>query len=132
MSWLFNKVYIFLYSKYCYSFFANNTLWQTNFTAEDIKWQNISKQTDLTFPGACSEYLKTTEGEPEESRVLGLVMVPGRHIVSIQIDDTTPPQKFYYEEWLVKTTQDSQYINSLFSLDMPHHLMSPPTGLHKL
>ncbi|XP_047998026.1 N-alpha-acetyltransferase 38, NatC auxiliary subunit [Leguminivora glycinivorella] len=37
--------------------------------------------------GACSEYLKGNDGETEEPRVLGLVMVPGRHIVSIQIDD---------------------------------------------
>ncbi|CAH0399987.1 unnamed protein product [Chilo suppressalis] len=48
--------------------------------------------------GACSEYLKSSEGVAEEPRVLGLVMVPGRHIVSIQIDDTTPPQKYYYDE----------------------------------
>ncbi|XP_028157879.1 N-alpha-acetyltransferase 38-B, NatC auxiliary subunit [Ostrinia furnacalis] len=48
--------------------------------------------------GACSEYLKGNEGEAEEPRVLGLVMVPGRHIVSIQIDDTAPPQKYYYDE----------------------------------
>lgn len=48
--------------------------------------------------GACSEYLKGSEMESEEPRVLGLVMVPGRHIVSIQIDDTTPTQKYYYEE----------------------------------
>ncbi|XP_026330959.1 N-alpha-acetyltransferase 38, NatC auxiliary subunit [Hyposmocoma kahamanoa] len=48
--------------------------------------------------GACSEYLKNSDGETEEPRTLGLVMVPGRHIVSIQIDDTTPPQKYYYED----------------------------------
>ncbi|CAB3247377.1 unnamed protein product [Arctia plantaginis] len=48
--------------------------------------------------GACSEYLKGSEMDSEEPRVLGLVMVPGRHIVSIQIDDTTPPQKYYYDE----------------------------------
>ncbi|CAG4945443.1 unnamed protein product [Parnassius apollo] len=51
--------------------------------------------------GACSEYLKNNDGETEEPRVLGLVMVPGRHIVSIKIDDTmdsTSSQKFYYEE----------------------------------
>ncbi|KAL4704686.1 hypothetical protein ACJJTC_002161 [Scirpophaga incertulas] len=46
--------------------------------------------------GACSEYLASGEGETEEPRVLGLVMVPGRHIVSIQLDDTTPPQNYYY------------------------------------
>ncbi|XP_041981530.1 N-alpha-acetyltransferase 38, NatC auxiliary subunit [Aricia agestis] len=43
--------------------------------------------------GACSEYLKNSDGETEEPRVLGLVMVPGRHIVSIQLDDT---QKMSY------------------------------------
>ncbi|XP_068628708.1 N-alpha-acetyltransferase 38, NatC auxiliary subunit [Battus philenor] len=51
--------------------------------------------------GNCSEYLKNSDGETEEPRVLGLVMVPGRHIVSIKIDetmDTSPPQKYYYEE----------------------------------
>ncbi|KPI92568.1 PREDICTED: N-alpha-acetyltransferase 38, NatC auxiliary subunit [Papilio xuthus] len=50
--------------------------------------------------GACSEYLKSNDGETEEPRVLGLVMVPGRHIVSIKIDETmdTSLQKFYYEE----------------------------------
>lgn len=50
--------------------------------------------------GACSEYLKSNDGETEEPRVLGLVMVPGRHIVSIKIDDTmdTSGQKYYYEE----------------------------------
>ncbi|XP_013138785.1 PREDICTED: N-alpha-acetyltransferase 38, NatC auxiliary subunit-like isoform X2 [Papilio polytes] len=50
--------------------------------------------------GACSEYLKSNDGETEEPRVLGLVMVPGRHIVSIKIDDTmdTTGQKYYYEE----------------------------------
>ncbi|XP_014359198.1 N-alpha-acetyltransferase 38, NatC auxiliary subunit isoform X2 [Papilio machaon] len=50
--------------------------------------------------GACSEYLKSNDGETEEPRVLGLVMVPGRHIVSIKIDDTmdTTSQKYYYEE----------------------------------
>ncbi|XP_072948709.1 N-alpha-acetyltransferase 38-B, NatC auxiliary subunit [Epargyreus clarus] len=48
--------------------------------------------------GACSEYLKNTDGEMEEPRVLGLVMVPGRHIVSIQIDDTSSPPKYYYDE----------------------------------
>ncbi|KAJ8720225.1 hypothetical protein PYW07_012268 [Mythimna separata] len=48
--------------------------------------------------GACSEYLKGCDGETEEPRVLGLVMVPGRHIVSIQLDDTTPPQMYCYDE----------------------------------
>nr|AGM32436.1 LSM domain-containing protein 1-A-like protein [Coptotermes formosanus] len=40
--------------------------------------------------GSCSEYLKPEDnGVIEEPRVLGLVMVPGRHIVSIHLDDTT-------------------------------------------
>ncbi|XP_072753435.1 N-alpha-acetyltransferase 38, NatC auxiliary subunit [Anoplolepis gracilipes] len=33
--------------------------------------------------GSCTEYLST---EHKEARVLGLVMVPGRHIVSIHLD----------------------------------------------
>jgi small nuclear ribonucleoprotein (snRNP)-like protein len=40
--------------------------------------------------GSCSEYLKPEDnGVIEEPRVLGLVMVPGRHIVSIHLDDNT-------------------------------------------
>ncbi|KDR21370.1 N-alpha-acetyltransferase 38, NatC auxiliary subunit [Zootermopsis nevadensis] len=40
--------------------------------------------------GSCSEYLKPEDnGVIEEPRVLGLVMVPGRHIVSIHLDDIT-------------------------------------------
>lgn len=39
--------------------------------------------------GSCSEYLKPEDGETvEEPRVLGLAMVPGHHIVSIQVDST--------------------------------------------
>lgn len=38
--------------------------------------------------GSCQEYLKTPDsGEKEEPRVLGLAMVPGYHIVSIEVDD---------------------------------------------
>lgn len=33
--------------------------------------------------GSCTEFLST---EHTEARVLGLVMVPGRHIVSIHLD----------------------------------------------
>ncbi|CAH2242670.1 jg8488 [Pararge aegeria aegeria] len=51
--------------------------------------------------GACSEYLKSNDGETEEPRVLGLVMVPGRHIVSIQLDDTTPPPKITQQKYFV-------------------------------
>ncbi|XP_063230160.1 N-alpha-acetyltransferase 38-A, NatC auxiliary subunit isoform X2 [Bacillus rossius redtenbacheri] len=40
--------------------------------------------------GSCCEYLKLDgAGAAEEPRVLGLVMVPGRHIVSVFLDDTT-------------------------------------------
>ncbi|XP_067011498.2 N-alpha-acetyltransferase 38-A, NatC auxiliary subunit [Anabrus simplex] len=40
--------------------------------------------------GSCSEYLKPEDSiNIEEPRVLGLVMVPGRHIVSIYLDDVT-------------------------------------------
>lgn len=43
--------------------------------------------------GSCSEYLQPEEGGGiEEPRVLGLVMVPGRHIVSIHLDDITSQQ----------------------------------------
>lgn len=41
--------------------------------------------------GSCSEYLSE---EHTEARALGLVMVPGRHIVSIHLDawfDEEPP-----------------------------------------
>lgn len=37
--------------------------------------------------GSCSEYLKEEDiTAEEEPRILGLVMVPGRHIVSIHRD----------------------------------------------
>lgn len=37
--------------------------------------------------GSCSEYLPEDETTPnEEPRMLGLIMVPGKHIVSICID----------------------------------------------
>lgn len=41
--------------------------------------------------GSCSEYLPpkndaNTNEPPEEPRVLGLVMIPGKHIVSIHVD----------------------------------------------
>lgn len=49
------------------------------------------------FTGACSEYLKNKHGETDEPRVLGLVMVPGRHIVSIELDDTNAVAKYYSE-----------------------------------
>ncbi|ENN72979.1 hypothetical protein HUJ04_005417 [Dendroctonus ponderosae] len=37
--------------------------------------------------GSCSEYLPTDPSESnEDPRMLGLVMIPGKHIVSVQID----------------------------------------------
>lgn len=40
--------------------------------------------------GSCSEYLKPEDTvNMDEPRVLGLVMVPGRHIISICLDDVT-------------------------------------------
>ncbi|KFM60696.1 LSM domain-containing protein 1, partial [Stegodyphus mimosarum] len=37
--------------------------------------------------GSCAEYLQTENDESvEEPRVLGLAMVPGHHIVSIEVD----------------------------------------------
>lgn len=43
--------------------------------------------------GVCSEYMK----EGGESRLLGLVMVPGRHIVTIEADmsDHPPPSTYF-------------------------------------
>uniref|UniRef100_A0A6M2DCG5 Putative u1 snrnp component n=1 Tax=Xenopsylla cheopis TaxID=163159 RepID=A0A6M2DCG5_XENCH len=41
---------------------------------------------------SCSEYL-SEHSDPSEERVLGLIMVPGRHIVSIQVDDMSEPRK---------------------------------------
>ncbi|KAK3868098.1 hypothetical protein Pcinc_016333 [Petrolisthes cinctipes] len=44
--------------------------------------------------GSCTEHLRPDEdGREEEPRVLGLAMIPGRHIVSICIDEASqPPQ----------------------------------------
>ncbi|XP_040075051.1 N-alpha-acetyltransferase 38, NatC auxiliary subunit isoform X1 [Ixodes scapularis] len=40
--------------------------------------------------GSCSEFLKPEEnGTTVEPRILGLAMVPGQHIMSIHIDDTS-------------------------------------------
>lgn len=38
----------------------------------------------------CSEYMK----EGGESRNLGLIMIPGRHIVSIEVDMASNPPQF--------------------------------------
>ncbi|CAL4066000.1 unnamed protein product, partial [Meganyctiphanes norvegica] len=38
--------------------------------------------------GSCTEHLRPDEdGREEEARVLGLAMIPGRHIVSICVDE---------------------------------------------
>lgn len=44
--------------------------------------------------GSCTEHLRPDEdGREEEPRVLGLAMIPGRHIISICIDEASqPPQ----------------------------------------
>lgn len=43
--------------------------------------------------GSCIEHLQPDEGgREEEPRVLGLAMVPGRHIVSICVDEALHPQ----------------------------------------
>ncbi|KAK3803659.1 hypothetical protein RRG08_023374 [Elysia crispata] len=43
--------------------------------------------------GSCEEYLRPPDSQPKEDpRILGLAMIPGKHIVSIEIDDTTVPQ----------------------------------------
>ncbi|CAG5117699.1 unnamed protein product [Candidula unifasciata] len=44
--------------------------------------------------GSCEEYLKPPDSEPrEDPRILGLAMVPGKHIVSIEIDDTSTAEE---------------------------------------
>ncbi|GFS17514.1 N-alpha-acetyltransferase 38-B, NatC auxiliary subunit [Elysia marginata] len=43
--------------------------------------------------GSCEEYLRPPDSEPKEDpRILGLAMIPGKHIVSIEIDETGCPQ----------------------------------------
>ncbi|GFO22011.1 tigger transposable element-derived protein 6-like protein [Plakobranchus ocellatus] len=40
--------------------------------------------------GSCEEYLRPPDSQPrEDPRILGLAMIPGKHIVSIEIDDTS-------------------------------------------
>ncbi|XP_050740274.1 N-alpha-acetyltransferase 38-B, NatC auxiliary subunit-like [Eriocheir sinensis] len=42
--------------------------------------------------GSCTEHLRPDEdGREEEPRVLGLAMIPGRHIISICIDEASQP-----------------------------------------
>ena len=46
--------------------------------------------------GSCTENMPNEEGEDSnviEPRVLGLAMVPGKHIVSIKVDDVTQPSQ---------------------------------------
>ncbi|XP_064459876.1 N-alpha-acetyltransferase 38-B, NatC auxiliary subunit-like [Ornithodoros turicata] len=46
--------------------------------------------------GSCSEYLKPEEnGNTVEPRILGLAMIPGHHIVSIHVDETTADNETY-------------------------------------
>ncbi|XP_059143325.1 N-alpha-acetyltransferase 38, NatC auxiliary subunit-like [Physella acuta] len=41
--------------------------------------------------GSCEEYLKSPDSEPrEDPRILGLAMIPGKHVVSIEIDESLP------------------------------------------
>lgn len=40
--------------------------------------------------GSCTESLSEAE-ESQEPRILGLAMVPGKHIVSIKVDDDAVP-----------------------------------------
>ena len=37
--------------------------------------------------GSCAEYLSEPTSSQEEPRILGLAMVPGKHIVTIHVDD---------------------------------------------
>uniref|UniRef100_A0A0B6ZEJ4 Sm domain-containing protein n=1 Tax=Arion vulgaris TaxID=1028688 RepID=A0A0B6ZEJ4_9EUPU len=44
--------------------------------------------------GSCEEYLKVPDSDTKEDpRVLGLAMVPGKHVVSIEIDDTSAAEE---------------------------------------
>ncbi|GFG39017.1 hypothetical protein Cfor_12814 [Coptotermes formosanus] len=45
--------------------------------------RGLVQKAKIKYPQKCYN------GVIEEPRVLGLVMVPGRHIVSIHLDDTT-------------------------------------------
>ena len=44
------------------------------------------KEYHFIFLGTCAEYL--TEENSREPRMLGLAMIPGRHIISIHVDET--------------------------------------------
>jgi len=46
---------------------------------------------------SCTEHLQPDDdGREEEPRVLGLAMVPGRHVISISIDESFQPIKHPY------------------------------------
>jgi len=46
--------------------------------------------------GSCQEYLhQPGSGQKEEPRVLGLAMVPGHHILTIEIDEDKPQSLAY-------------------------------------
>lgn len=50
--------------------------------------------------GSCSEYLSADEVGSGEPRILGLVMIPGKHIVSLQLDqlEQSRPPDFNNED----------------------------------
>ncbi|KAH9513569.1 N-alpha-acetyltransferase 38-A, NatC auxiliary subunit [Bulinus truncatus] len=44
--------------------------------------------------GSCEEYLKCPDSEPKEDpRILGLAMIPGKHVVSIEIDESVTSEE---------------------------------------
>ncbi|KAK2168282.1 hypothetical protein LSH36_18g01074 [Paralvinella palmiformis] len=43
--------------------------------------------------GSCKEYLTYPDTDKEDPRMLGLAMIPGHHIVSIDIDEELISQK---------------------------------------
>jgi len=58
--------------------------------------------------GSCEEYLKPTDTLPkEEPRILGLAMIPGKHVLSIEIDEIS-----HSEESKSPRTTDSSEIYS--------------------
>ncbi|BFZ23310.1 hypothetical protein BsWGS_26350 [Bradybaena similaris] len=66
--------------------------------------------------GSCEEYLKPPDSEPrEDPRILGLAMVPGKHIVSIEIDDTSTAE----EEESDGTTRNNSNDSGNSAVDTP-------------
>ncbi|XP_012940621.1 N-alpha-acetyltransferase 38, NatC auxiliary subunit [Aplysia californica] len=44
--------------------------------------------------GSCEEYLKPPDCLPKEDpRILGLAMIPGKHVISIEIDETASQEE---------------------------------------